>query len=312
MAEGFYAAVNREGVIRVRRSSVILAGIVLSLILVVLLGSIALFSHLRGSDTGLVFGEKVAVVEIKGVIASAQPTIEDLAEFSNDNSVKAVVIRIESPGGGVGPSQELYMEIRRTAEKKPVVVSMGSVAASGGYYIAAAAQKIYANPGTITGSIGVIMQFTNFEELFKKIGFHMEVVKSGIYKDVGNPSRKITPEERAYLQELIDNVHQQFVRDVALGRDMTVEEIEQVADGRIFTGEQAQKMGLVDELGNLKDAIGAAAKMAAIEGEPKIVYPEKEKRSLLDYLLNRVRENLVSHLQQYLGLVLIHPVPSLS
>ena len=157
-----------------RRSSVILTGTLIVLILVVLFASIAWFSHLRGSNTGLVFGEKVAVVEIKGVIANAQPTIKDLAEFSKDDSVKAVVIRIESPGGGVGPSQELYIEIRRTAEKKPVVVSMGSVAASGGYYIAAAAQKIYANPGTITGSIGVILQFTNFESLFKKIGFRME------------------------------------------------------------------------------------------------------------------------------------------
>lgn len=295
-----------------RKSSVILAGGVLVLILVVLLGSIAWFSHLRGGDSGLIFGEKVAVVEIKGIIANAQPTIENLAEFSDDDSVKAVVLRIESPGGGVAPSQELYMEVRRTAERKPVVASMGSVAASGGYYVAAAAQKIYANPGTITGSIGVIMQFTNFQELFKKIGFRMETVKSGTYKDVGNPSRKMTPEERAYLQEMIGNVHQQFVRDVAQGRHMQVEQVQGVADGRIFTGEQAKELGLVDELGNLKDAIAAAAKMGAIEGKPKVVYPEKEKRSVLDYLLNRLSENLVYHLQEYMGLILLPPVPTLT
>jgi len=304
--------VNTIGVIQVRKSSVILAGGVLVLILVVLLGSIAWFSHLRGGDSGLVFGEKVAVVEIKGIIANAQPTIENLAEFSDDDSVKAVVLRIESPGGGVAPSQELYMEVRRTAERKPVVASMGSVAASGGYYVAAAAQKIYANPGTITGSIGVILQFTNLEELFKKIGFRMETVKSGTYKDVGNPSRKMTPEERAYLQEMIGNVHQQFVRDVAQGRHMQVEQVQGVADGRIFTGEQAKELGLVDELGNLKDAIAAAAKMGAIEGKPKVVYPEKEKRSVLDYLLNRLSENLVYHLQEYMGLILLPPVPTLT
>ncbi len=295
-----------------RKSSVVLAGGVLVLILVVLLGSIAWFSHLRGGDSGLIFGEKVAVVEIKGIIANAQPTIENLAEFSDDDSVKAVVLRIESPGGGVAPSQELYMEVRRTAERKPVVASMGSVAASGGYYVAAAAQKIYANPGTITGSIGVILQFTNLEELFKKIGFRMETVKSGTYKDVGNPSRKMTPEERAYLQEMIGNVHQQFVRDVAQGRHMQVEQVQGVADGRIFTGEQAKELGLVDELGNLKDAIAAAAKMGAIEGKPKVVYPEKEKRSVLDYLLNRLSENLVYHLQEYMGLILLPPVPTLT
>lgn len=295
-----------------RKSSVVLAGGVLVLILVVLLGSIAWFSHLRGGDSGLIFGEKVAVVEIKGIIANAQPTIENLAEFSDDDSVKAVVLRIESPGGGVAPSQELYMEVRRTAERKPVVASMGSVAASGGYYVAAAAQKIYANPGTITGSIGVILQFTNLEELFKKIGFRMETVKSGTYKDLGNPSRKMTPEERVYLQEMIGNVHQQFVRDVAQGRHMQVEQVQGVADGRIFTGEQAKELGLVDELGNLKDAIAAAAKMGAIEGKPKVVYPEKEKRSVLDYLLNRLSENLVYHLQEYMGLILLPPVPTLT
>ncbi len=295
-----------------RKRSVILAGSVLVLVLVVLLGTIALFSYLRGSDTGLGFGEKIAVVEIKGVIANVQPTIKELTEFSEDASVKAVVLRIESPGGGVSASQELYEEIGRTAKKKPVVASMGSVAASGGYYIAAAAKKIYANPGTITGSIGVILQFTNLEDLFKKIGFRMEVVKSGAYKDVGNPAREMTPEERAYLQEMIDNVHQQFVRDVARGRRMQVEKVQEVADGRIFTGEQAKELGLVDELGNLQDAIDAAAEMAAIEGEPKIIYPEKKKRSVLDYLLDRIRENLVNHLRNYVGLILLYPVPTLS
>ncbi len=293
------------------KRSVILAGSVLILVLAFLVGSIALFSYLRGSNAASVFGEKLAVVEVKGVIANAQPIIKQLAEYGKDDSVKAIVLRIESPGGGVSPSQELYEEIGRTAKKKPVVVSMGAVAASGGYYIASAAKKIYANPGTITGSIGVIMQFTNLEELFSKIGFQMEIVKSGAYKDVGNPAREITPEERAYLQGLIDNVHQQFIRDVARGRGMQVEEVQEVADGRIFTGEQAKELGLVDELGNLEDAINAAAEMAGIEGEPKIILPEKKKRSVLEYLLGQIRENVVNYLQEYLGLLLLYPVPTL-
>jgi protease IV len=293
----------------VRKRSVLLAGSVIVLILVALLGSIAWFSHLRGRDAGLIFAEKVGVLEVKGVIANVQPTVEELAKFRRDGSVKAVVVRIESPGGGVSSSQELYQEIRRTAREKPVVVSMGSVAASGGYYIACAAQKIYANPGTITGSIGVILEFTNFEELLKKIGFRMEVVKSGRYKDVGNPGREMTAEERAYLQAMVDNVHQQFVRDVARGRRMKVEKVRELADGRIFTGEQAMELGLVDELGDLKDAIDAAAKMAAIEGEPKIVYPEKEKKSVFDYLFDRITEKIANSVQPYMGLFLLPPLP---
>ena len=292
-----------------RKRSVFLAASVLILIFVVIFGSIAWFSHLRGGDAKLMFGEKVAVLEVKGVIADSQPTIEQLATFRKDSSVKAVVVRIESPGGGVSPSQELYQEIGRTGREKPVVVSMGSIAASGGYYIASAAQKIYANPGTITGSIGVILQFTNFEELLNKIGFRMEIVKSGEFKDVGNPAREMTSEERAYLQTMIDNVHQQFVRDVARGRRMQEEEVREVADGRIFTGEQAKELGLVDELGNLRDAISAAAKLAGIEGEPKIVYPEKEKRSVVDYLFDRVTEKLADNMQEYMGLLLFPPLP---
>jgi protease-4 len=293
----------------VGKRSVLLAGIILLFLLVALVGSIAWFSHLRGREASLVFSDKVGVIEVKGVIANAQPTIEQLTKFRKDGSVKAIVLRIDSPGGGVSPSQELYQEIRRTVQKKPVLVSMGSVAASGGYYIACAAQKIFANPGTITGSIGVILQFTNFEELFDKIGFHLEVVKSGPYKDIGNPAREMTVHEKSYLQEMINNVHQQFVRDVAQGRNMDVDTVSQVADGRIFTGEQAKELNLVDELGTLKDAIDAAATMAAIEGEPKVVYPEKEKKSVLDYLFDRVTDQLVDKMDHYIGLLLLPPIP---
>jgi protease-4 len=279
--------------------------IVLVLFFAALLGSIAWLSHRRGGGSGPVFGDKVALLEVRGMIIDVQPVIEQLVKFTRDDSVKAVVFRIESPGGGVSPSQELYREIQRTAQKKPVVASMGSVAASGGYYIASGGQKIYANPGTITGSIGVIAQFTNLEELFKKIGFRMEVVKSGAYKDVGNPGRAMTPEEREYLQKLLDSVHQQFIRDVARGRRMPEEKVREIADGRIFTGEQAKGLGLVDELGGLNDAIDAAAKMAGITGEPKLVYPEKKKISLLDYLIDRSAETLAQQLKESMGLLLL-------
>lgn len=292
-----------------RKPSVLVTVIVLVLVFAVLAGSIAFISYRRGKASGPVFGDKVALLEVKGMIIDVQPVIEQLMKFTKDDSVKAIVFRIESPGGGVSPSQELYREIQRSAEKKPVVASMGSVAASGGYYIASGVQKIYANPGTITGSIGVIAQFTNLEELFKKIGFRMEVVKSGAFKDVGNPGRAMTTEEREYLQKLLDNVHQQFVRDVARGRRMPEEKVREIADGRIFTGEQAKQMGLVDELGGLNDAVGAAAKMAGITGEPKLVYPEKKKVSLLDYLLDRSAETVAERIKESLELLLLRSLP---
>ena len=288
-----------------RKRSALVTVIVLVLLFAALLSSIAWLAHRKGGLSGPVFGDKVALLEVRGMIIDVQPVIEQLVKFTRDDSVKAVVFRIESPGGGVSPSQELYREIQRAAEKKPVVASMGSVAASGGYYIASGGQKIYANPGTITGSIGVIAQFTNLEELFKKIGFRMEVVKSGAFKDVGNPGRTMTPEEREYLQKLLDSVHEQFIRDVARGRRMPEEKVRGIADGRIFTGEQARELGLVDELGGLNDAIEAAAKMAGITGEPKLVYPEKRKISLLDYLIDRSAETLAEHLKESVGLLLL-------
>jgi len=293
----------------VQKRSVLVTVIALVLVFAALVGSIAFISYRKGGASGPVFGDKVALLEVRGMIIDVQPVIEQLGKFTKDDSVKAIVFRIESPGGGVSPSQELFREIQRSAEKKPVVASMGSVAASGGYYIACGVQKIYANPGTITGSIGVIAQFTNFEELFKKIGFRMEVVKSGAFKDVGNPGRAMTPEERQYLQKLLDNVHQQFVRDVARGRRMPEEKVREIADGRIFTGEQAKEMGLVDELGGLNDAVDAAAKMAGITGEPKLVYPEKKKITLLDYLLDRSAETVAERIKESLELLLLRSLP---
>jgi protease-4 len=223
-------------------------------------------------------------VEIRGVITQSSGIIEEIHQYLEDEGVKAIILRIDSPGGGVGPSQEIHREILKIKSKKKVVTSMGSVAASGGYYIACASDLIVANPGTITGSIGVVMEFTNIEELFKKIGIKGVVVKSGEHKDIGSPFREMTPDERRLLQDVIDNVHEQFIKAVAEGRKLDRSKVTEIADGRILTGEQAKQLGLVDQIGNLQDAIDTTAKMVGIEGKPNILYPKK-RFSILELLL---------------------------
>lgn len=239
-------------------------------------------------------GEKVVVVKIDGLITDADPVIEKLDKIKNNADVKAVVLRIDSPGGSVAPSQEIYEELIKLREKKTIVASFGSVAASGGYYIASAAHKIIANPGSITGSIGVIIEFANIEELIGKIGLKSVVIKSGRYKDILSPTRELESAERGLIQGVIDSIHSQFIDAVALGRDMEREKIAAIADGRIFSGEQAKEHGLVDELGNLPDAIKIAAEIAGIDGEPKVIYPAKEKPSIFEFFL----EGSVKEIQQ--------------
>jgi len=223
-------------------------------------------------------GDKIAIVDVKGIITQSLEVIEKIQQYAEDEGVKAIILRVDSPGGGVGPSQEIYREIMRVRSNsmKKVVTSMGSVAASGGYYIASASDFIVANPGTITGSIGVIMEFTNFEELLKKIGIKGMVVKSGEHKDTGSPFREMTPEERRIMQEVLDNVHEQFIQAVADGRKLDRSKVAEIADGRILTGEQAKNLGLVDELGNLQDTIDITAKMVGIVGKPNVLYPKKK------------------------------------
>ncbi|MEJ2199855.1 MAG: signal peptide peptidase SppA [Desulfuromonadaceae bacterium] len=247
-----------------------------------------------GSGPAFHLGEKVGVIEVSGVIASSKLINEQIEDFKEDSSIKAVVLRVESPGGGVGPSQEIHEEIRKLAKEKPVVVSMGSVAASGGYYISAPANQILANPGTITGSIGVIMEFTNIRELLDKIGLDNQVVKSGKHKDIGSPIRPMTEADRIILQSLIDDVHQQFVAAVAEGRKLEPAKVKSLADGRIYTGRQALELGLVDKLGNLQDAIDVAAKLAGLGKKPKIVYPARQKMDFIDYFV----EETVSQFRQ--------------
>ena len=238
---------------------------------------LVLIVRLSGTPSHLSFGDKIAIVEIRGVITQSSSVIEEIHHHLADDSVKAIILRIDSPGGGVGPSQEIHREVVRAKEKnKKIITSMGAVAASGGYYVACASDLIVANPGTITGSIGVVMQFSNFEELLKKIGVKGIVVKSGEYKDIGSPFREMTPEEKKIMQESLDNVHQQFIRAVADGRNLDPAKVLPIADGRIMTGEQAKQLGLVDKLGNLDDAIEEAAKLVGIEGRPHVLYPKKK------------------------------------
>ncbi|UCF87387.1 MAG: signal peptide peptidase SppA, partial [Nitrospiraceae bacterium] len=211
--------------------------------------------------------------------------IEELRKYAEDSSVKAVVLRVNSPGGGVAPAQEIYDEVIKLREVKKVVVSMGAVAASGGYYIASPADKIVANPGTITGSIGVIMELPNIEGLMEKIGVKTEVIKSGEHKDIASAFRSMTEEEKKILENLLSDVHEQFIMAVSESRDMDYDIIKKIADGRIFTGKKAKELGLVDDLGNLRYAIQLAGKLSGIEGEPRVV-SKKDKLSFWELLFD--------------------------
>lgn len=250
-----------------------------------------------GKPGRFAFGDKIAIVEIKGVIAQSSVIIEELQLYLEDEGVKAIILRIDSPGGGVGPAQEIHREILKIKSKKKVVTSMGSVAASGGYYIACASDLIVANPGTITGSIGVVMQFSNFEELLKKIGIKGVVLKSGEHKDIGSPFREMTPEEKKIMQEVLDNVHQQFIQAVAEGRKLEYAKVVQIADGRILTGEQAKNFNLIDKMGNLQDTIDITAKMVGIEGKPNVIYPKK-KISIWELLMRDMASAVVDVLKE--------------
>lgn len=241
-------------------------------------------------------GEKIAVVRIEGVILDSRDAIEELRKFRENPNVKAIVLRIDSPGGGVVPSQEIYSEVlkTRTEGRVKVVTSMGNLAASGGYYIAAATDRIVANPGTLTGSIGVIMELANVQGLLEKVGVQSVVIKSGKHKDLASPFRTMSVEDRAILQTVLDDVHDQFIQAVAAGRAMKVDQVRDLADGRIFTGRQARTVKLVDELGDLQDAIRLAGKMGGIAGEPRVV--ETRKRFSLRDLLGNVFDGKVSPL----------------
>jgi protease-4 len=255
---------------------------------------------LSGSGFSLSLHERIGVILIEGPITESQQIIKQLVDFKKDERIKAIILRVNSPGGGVAPSQEIYREVRKTVLTKRVVASMGSVAASGGYYIASAADKIVANPGTLTGSIGVIMEFVQLEDLLKKLGIGMEVLKSGEFKDIGSPHRPMSEREKELLRNLILDIQGQFVQAVAQGRNLSEEKIQEIADGRILSGAQSKELGLVDHLGNFQDAVDLAKEMAGIKGEVSLVYPKRTGASLWDILLHDASLALVKAIRNIL------------
>ncbi len=269
-------------------------------ILFIILGSIFFISFLAMlMESGLSAG-KIAVVHVKGVLIESSSIIDEIKQYRKNSAIKAIILRVDSPGGAVVPSQEIYEEIKRTTKVKPVVVSMGSVAASGGYYISCPATKIIANPGTLTGSIGVLIELPNIKGLLDKIGVKAEVIKSGKYKDITSPFKNIQPDEKEVLQRLIDDVHEQFVKAVSEGRKIPLENVRKIADGRVFTGNKAKELGLIDEIGDFEYAVKVAAQLGKIRGEPEIVY---KKTSIIKELFKGDTESLmrriIPHLQIY-------------
>jgi len=283
-----------------RQTHPIITGFLILMALFVLFAAAlsSLLSKAPGRKSGLFHSEEgIGVVELVGPIVSAEGILESLIRFRENQEIKAIVLRVDSPGGVVGASQEIYEEVKRTNQVKKVVASLGSIAASGGYYAALGAERIVANPGTLTGSVGVVMKFPDLTLLYDKIGYRSEVVKSGTYKDIGALDRPMTDAERALLEAVVKDVHQQFVRAVVESRGLKEEQVGELADGRVFSGEQAQSLGLLDELGNFRDAVALAARLAGLEQEPALIYPENEDFSLLRFLFG-------TQAQAYLGRLL--------
>jgi len=261
------------------------------------------FFYKAGSDAGKVTttftsGNKIGVVSVDGPIYDSIKIAEQLDEFGRDSSITAVILRVDSPGGGVAASQEIYDAVVELRKKKKVVASMGSIAASGGLLVACAADQIVANPGTITGSISAIMQFANFEELLKKIGLKSAVVKSGKYKDIGSPLRDMTPEERKIIQELVDDIYNQFVDVIVKDRKLPRQKVLEIADGRVFSGRKAKEYGLVDHLGDMGYAAKLAVELAGKTGKYDLVYPRKKHESVFDYLVESAANQLSDSLHE--------------
>ncbi len=252
------------------------------------------------------FGDKIAVVDLDGVILSPKQTVSQLKKFADDDSIKAIIIHVNSPGGGVAASEEIYREVKRIhdAKKKRIVASIETVGASGAYYVASASDKIYADKGSIVGSIGVIAQWVNYGELLRWAKLKDITMKAGEFKDTGNPAREMTPAEQEYIQALIDNMHTQFIQAVAEGRKMKEADIRAIANGKVWTGEQAYPMKLVDQIADFESAVKDTAKAVGIKGEPSLVWPPKPKRSGLDLMFGDVSDYLPTReklLEQQVG-----------
>src|SRR5580658_3851750 len=252
------------------------------------------------------FGDRIGVVDLDGVILSPQPVVGQLKKFGDDSSIKAIIIHVNSPGGGVAASEEIYREVKRIRDekKKRIVVSIETVGASGAFYVAAASNKIYADKGSIVGSIGVIAQWVNYGDLLKWAKLKDVVIKTGEFKDTGNPARDLTPAEQAYMQSLIDNMFGQFVQAVADGRGMKFDDVKAIANGKVWTGEQAKSMKLIDDVGDFEEVVKDTAKSVGISGEPTLVHPEKDHKNMLDLMTGDVSQYLpdaTKMLEQHVG-----------
>jgi len=274
-----------------RRLFVFLGAVSLVFFLFIALLLVLASSFQEGDDVGFAFtGQKVALVEIKGVILDSREIADLIRRYARDSSVSAIVLRINSPGGDVAASQEIFTEVKRIRDsrQKPIVASISSVGASGAYYIACPADRILANAGSVTGSIGVIASWMNYGDLYRWAKLKDVTIKSGEFKDTGSPTRDLSEEERQYYQGLVDEMHEQFVGHVAEARRLPLEKVRQIANGKVFSGAQAKRLGLVDDIGTYQDAIAAAAKLAGISGDPKVVEPAKERITLFDLLFGNI------------------------
>jgi len=273
---------------------VLLGGGAFFLFLVAIFALVYFSVRSQQKDTFGGFGDKIAVVDLEGVILSPKDVVEQLRKFADDSSVKAIVLHVNSPGGGAAASEEIYREVLRIRDqkKKRIVASIETVGASGAYYVSSAADKIFADNASIVGSIGVIAEWYNYEELMKWAKLQQITLKAGEFKDTGSPMRPMTPEERAYLQSLIDNMHVQFIHSVAVGRKMKDDQVRALANGKVWTGEEALPLKLVDQIGDFRAAIEDTAKSVGIKGEPTLVHPEKDRKSVLDLLFGDVSDYL--------------------
>jgi protease IV len=255
---------------------------------------ITLHSGQQTASFGSSFGDKIAVVDLEGVILSPKSTVDQLKKYADDDSVKAIILHVNSPGGGVAASEEIYREVKRIRDekKKRIVAAIESVGASGAYYVSSATNKIYADEGSIVGSIGVISEWVNYGDLLHWAKLKAIVMKAGEFKDTGNPTREMSPGEQQYLQSLIDNMHSQFIQAVAEGRKMKYQDVKVIADGKVWTGQQAASMKLIDQVADFQAAVKDTAKSVGISGEPTLVRPEKERKTVLDLLFGDISQYL--------------------
>lgn len=254
-------------------------------------------ASLTGDGLEFGSGEQIGVVEVVGPIMSSKGAVKQLRKYRDNELIRGIVVRVDSPGGAVAPSQEIMQAVARAAKKKPVAVSMGATAASGGYYVALGGSRIFANPGTVTGSIGVITQLFDVHEILGTVDVNVHTIKTGPYKDAGSPFRELTIEDEVHFRQLIDDIYDQFVEDIAEARKLDKQQVKDLADGRVFTGRQAKELALVDEIGSLQDAVDWVAKKAKIEGEPSLVYPPSES-SLMNDLIRGGLQSIVSETRE--------------